>query len=456
MTSPTHTLDALCPLDGRYYDKTSELRSYFSEEALMKNRCLVEIWYFIALSKEKGIKEFPKLSKDDEDDLWSLVPNFTTADSKRIKALEKKTNHDVKAIEYYLREEISKLPCKNYAHFLHFGLTSEDINNIAYTLMWREAIKDVYMPELMRVTATLKGLARAWADIPMLSLTHGQSATPTTVGKELSVFVRRLAKPIRQLQNLAYTAKLNGATGTWAAHALAYPKVDWIRFSKRFLQELGLEHAVQTKQIESSDTLAESFLILSRINTIFTDLTRDMWLYISRGIFKLEKMGSEIGSSTMPHKINPIHFENAEGNLSMANSLLFHLAGSLPVSRLQRDLSGSTLIRSMGIPLAQSLLACKNIGIGLSRIQPSSDVLKEELDAHWEVLAEAIQTLLRKEGYTNAYEHVKAFTRGISLDKHGYTSFVSKLPLSKNAKKRLMQLTPSTYIGLTKKIARLP
>lgn len=455
MKSQFDSLQAISPLDGRYADKTKPLRDYFSEMALMKYRCHVEIEYFIALSKEKKIKEFPPLSLPIQKKLRAIVAAFSLTDAKRIKAIEKTTNHDVKAIEYFLREKLEKLPCKKYQHFLHFALTSEDINNLAYSLMWRDAVQKIYLPILKEVHADLVNKARAWSTIPLLSLTHGQSATPTTLGKEFAVYCDRLLKPIHQLYFHAYTGKLNGATGTWAAHTLAYPNVNWVEFSKRFITKLGLYPNLLTTQVEGNDFLAESFLILSRINTILIDLAQDIWLYTSRGVFGLQRKKGEVGSSTMPHKINPIHFENAEGNLKLANSLLFHLATTLPVSRLQRDLSVSTQIRNIGIPLAYSLIACKNMRIGLGRIVPNKTKCEQELDEHFEVLAEGIQTVLRKYGSQDAYEQLKKLTRGVPLSQETLKDLISQLSLPDREKHSISKLKPKDYTGIAKKVARL-
>lgn len=454
MRSQTDSLLSISPLDGRYQDKTAVLRDYFSEMALMKYRCHIEIEYFIALSKEKKVKEFPPLSLPIQRKLRAMITTFSLADAKRIKTIEKKTQHDVKAVEYFLQEKIAKLPCKKYQPFLHFALTSEDINNLAYTLMWQDAVRSVYLPALKAVHTDLVKKAHAWASLPLLSLTHGQSATPTTLGKEYAVYCQRLLKPIHELNFHAYTGKLNGATGTWAAHTLAYPNVDWISFSKRFIQNLGLHANLLTTQVEGNDSLAQSFFILSRINTMLIDLAQDVWLYCSRGVFQLQKKNSEVGSSTMPHKINPIHFENAEGNLKLANALLIHLATTLPISRLQRDLSGSTHIRNIGIPLAYSLIACQNILIGFGRIVPNTEKCAQELHEHFEVLSEGIQTILRKYGSKEAYEQLKKLTRGISLSSQNLQDIISQLPLPKREKQIITKLHPKDYTGMAEKVAR--
>ncbi len=448
-------LTSISPIDGRYEILTKPLQDFFSEAALMKYRCLVEIEYFIALSAEPRIKELPSFSLKTTKKLRNIVEHFSLSGARHIKNIEKSTQHDVKAIEYFLKEKMEKLPCGAYSHFLHFALTSEDISNIAYTLMWRDAIEHAYIPQIKLLHATLAEQTRQWSSIPMLSFTHGQSASPTTIGKEIAVYAARMAKPLCDLKEHTYTAKLNGATGTWAAHTLAYPDVDWASFSKKFIQNFSLAHNPLTTQVEGSDSLAESFLILSRINTILIDLARDMWLYCMRNIFTLKRVRTEVGSSTMPHKINPIHFENAEGNLALANTLLYHLAPTLPVSRMQRDLTGSTVIRNIGVPLAHSLIACKNIGIGLGRIVPNQEASAQELDNHWEVLAEALQILMRKQGEGGAYEKIKALTRGVAVTKDTFKTIIQQLPLSVMEKRKLKRLAPASYIGLAKNLPKL-
>jgi len=455
MKLPLSPLTAISPLDGRYAHRTELLRAYLSEYALMKYRCLVEIEYLIAFSLQKEIAECKPISRVLQKKLRAIVKDFSLSDAKKIKQLEKKTNHDVKAVEYFLQKKIASLQAKHLLPFLHFALTSEDVNNIAYTLMWRDAIRNTYVPLLRQLHGKLYSLSRQWSDIPLLSLTHGQSASSTTLGKEMSVFAYRFSRQLEALSVHEYSGKLNGAVGTWAAHSLSYPYVDWMKFSARFLQSFNLHPSMHTTQIENGDALAASYLRISQINTILLDFVRDIWLYCMRGHLRLRRLSKEVGSSTMPHKINPIHFENAEGNLGAANAQLYHLASTLPVSRLQRDLSGSTLIRTQGSALAHSFTACHTIISGLDRITPNEQSLSDELDAHWEVLAEAVQTLLRKAGNQDAYEIVKEKTRGMAFSQQEYLSLIDELPLSKKDKASLKELSPQHYTGYAAKLASL-
>ena len=392
-------LTNISPIDGRYKTSVEELSEYFSEMALMRYRLMVEIEYLIALSIEKNINEIEPLTLEQQNKLKSYYKNFSNEDAQSIKKIEETTNHDVKAIEYFLKEKLQNTKFNKYIEFIHFALTSEDINNLAYTLMWNSAIKNIYLPKISEVQEKFIIFAKKNKHQPMLSLTHGQSATPTTVGKEFAVFAHRLQRQILQLSNHKLQGKFGGATGTWGAHNIAYPNIDWINFSKNFISSLNLEPNIITIQIESHDSITESYQIIERINTILIDFTRDIWMYISRGIFGQKKKDNEIGSSAMPHKINPIQFENAEGNLGIANAYFVHLSQKLPISRMQRDLTDSTVLRNQGIPLAHSLLACKNILKGMSRLTINKEKLDEELNNHWEVLAEAIQTVMRKVGY---------------------------------------------------------
>ncbi len=467
------TLSSISPIDGRYADKVADLAPYFSEMALMKYRLMIEVEYFIALGNEKGVKELARAGMTrrpirprrirplaDRASLRSIYENFSLKDAEAIKKIEKTTNHDVKAIEYFLKEKIRRIKTvpslrrrgEGVVEFIHFALTSEDINNLAYTLMWQGAVKNVYLPALINVHHALYSHARMLRTVPMLALTHGQPATPTTVGKEFAIFAARLDRQIRQLKAHKLLGKLNGATGTWGAHVISYPQVNWPNFSKKFVSSLGLDINQLTTQIEPHDSLAESFHIIERINTILIDFTRDIWMYISRGIFGQKKKDGEIGSSTMPHKINPIQFENAEGNLGIANAYLTHLSQKLPVSRMQRDLTDSTVIRNQGVPLAHSLLACKSILDGMSRLTVNKQKLNEELDDHWEVLAEAIQIILRKVGYDKPYEKLKELTRGHAISKNDMMTFVQGLKIPKAEKEKLLKLTPQTYIGLASKL----
>ena len=441
-------LTSISPLDGRYNKAVEELTEYFSEPALMYYRIKVEIEYLIALGDEKGIKELPAFSKTEQIKLRNIYKNFNSSAAQKVKDIEEITNHDVKAVEYYLQGRLKK----SLHPWIHFALTSEDVNNLSYSLMWQDGLNQVYLPALKTVNKELKKLARKYKNVSMLALTHGQPATPTSLGKEFAVFAGRLQRQLQHIKSHRLLGKLSGATGTWAAHATSYPNINWISFSKRFVKSLGLEPNLITTQIESNDSLAESYHNLIRVNTILLDFCRDIWLYISRGVFGQKTKSGEVGSSTMPHKVNPIQFENAEGNLGIANAYLSHLAQTLPVSRMQRDLSGSTIIRNQGVPLAHSLLACKNIVKGIDRLTVNRKKIREELDNHWEVLAEAIQTTLRKSGDRLPYERLKNLTRGQKITQEDIQAFVQSLDLPKKEKQTLLDLTPENYTGLAARI----
>ena len=441
-------LTSISPLDGRYSKTVEELTEYFSEPALMYYRIKVEIEYLIALGDEKGIKELPAFSKTEQVKLRNIYKNFNSSAAQKVKDIEEITNHDVKAVEYYLQGRLKK----SLHPWIHFALTSEDVNNLSYSLMWQDGLNQIYLPALKTVNKELKKLARKYKNVSMLALTHGQPATPTSLGKEFAVFAGRLQRQLQHIKSHRLLGKLSGATGTWAAHVTAYPNINWINFSKRFVKSLGLEPNLITTQIESNDSLAESYHNLIRVNTILLDFCRDIWLYISRGVFGQKTKSGEVGSSTMPHKVNPIQFENAEGNLGIANAYLSHLAQTLPVSRMQRDLSGSTIIRNQGVPLAHSLLACKNIVKGIDRLTVNRKKIREELDNHWEVLAEAIQTTLRKSGDRLPYERLKNLTRGQKITQEDIQAFVQSLDLPKKEKQTLLDLTPENYTGLAARI----
>ena len=441
-------LSALSPLDGRYGNSVKDLAAYFSEAALMRYRLYVEIEYLIALSYEKQIKDLPVFSKNEQARLRRTYQGFNLSAAKKIKDIETTTNHDVKAIEYYIRGKIKK----SLHPWIHFALTSEDVNNLAYSLMWQHGLKHIYLVKLQLVFKELRKMAKKHKAAPMLSFTHGQPATPTTFGKEMAVFCSRLNQQINQLKTHKLLGKFSGATGTWSAHLSAYPKVNWIRFSSRFIKALGLEPNLLTTQIESHDSTAESYQQVVRVNTILTDLCKDMWFYISRGIIGQKKVVGEVGSSTMPHKINPIQFENAEGNLGIANSLLNHLAVKLPISRMQRDLTDSTTLRNQGVALGHSYLAVQNIIKGLSRIIINKLQMSAELNTHWEVVAEAVQTVLRKAGQQDAYEQLKTLTRGEAINAEIMAEFVTGLNIPDNDKETLLTLTPASYIGLAPKL----
>ncbi len=441
-------LHALSPLDGRYENSVKELSVYFSESALIKYRLKIEIEYLIALSKEKGIKELPPLKKQEQSRLRKIYLNFNFSVAKTIKSIEKTTNHDVKAIEYYIQSKTRK----NLHPWIHFALTSEDINNLSYSLMWQDGLKKIYLPKLELVNGKLKKLAKKYKNSPMLSLTHGQPATPTTFGKELAVFYKRLDRQIYQMKNHILLGKFSGATGTWSAQMVSYPNINWIRFSEKFVKSVGLNPNFYTTQIEPHDSVAESYFKVILVNSILTDLCRDMWSYVSRGILGQKKVSGEVGSSTMPHKINPIQFENAEGNMGIANSILTHLATKLPLSRMQRDLTDSTTLRNQGVAMGHSYLALKNILNGLDRITINNIQMNNELDRHWEVLAEAIQMVLRKTGKEDSYEKLKTLTRGQNIDNLKVQSFIKDLKISDDDKRILLSLTPSSYIGIANKL----
>lgn len=444
-------LNKISPLDSRYYNSVKELSEYFSESALMKYRLKVEIEYLIALGNEKKIQELLSFSKDYQTRLRKIYENFNSAGAEKVKEIETTTNHDVKAIEYYIQGKVSK----NLHPWIHFALTSEDVNNLSYSLMWRDGLSLVYLPALQSVNKELKKIARKYKNASMLALTHGQPATPTTFGKELAVFCARLDRQIDQIKTHKLLGKFGGATGTWSAHMTAYPKTNWTSFASKFIKSLGLEPNLITTQIESHDSAVESYHQVVRVNSILTDLCRDMWSYISRGILEQKKVAGEVGSSTMPHKINPIQFENAEGNMGIANALLNHLATKLPVSRMQRDLTDSTTLRNQGVALGHSYLALQNILKGLIRITINKAEMSKELDNHWEVLAEAIQIILRKSGKTDAYEQLKDLTRGESINAESLAKFVSGLKISDEDKRTLLNLTPKSYTGLSSKLVDL-
>ena len=446
-----NTLNNISPLDGRYTNSIKDLSAYFSESALMGYRLKIEIEYLIALGNKKRIKELPPFSKTEQSRLRKIYQNFNSTDAEKIKEFETTTNHDVKAIEYYIQGKVKK----SLHPWIHFALTSEDVNNLSYSLMWQDGLKQIYLPTLQSVNKELKKLARKYKGSSMLALTHGQAATPTTFGKELAVFCARLDRQISQIKSHTLLGKFGGATGTWSAHMAAYPKVNWIRFASKFIKSLGLDPNLITTQIEPHDSLAESFHQMVRVNSILTDLCRDMWSYISRGILGQKKVAGEVGSSTMPHKINPIQFENAEGNMGIANALLNHLATKLPVSRMQRDLTDSTTLRNQGVALGHSYLAIQNIIKGLNRITINKTQMVNELNNHWEVLGEAVQTILRKTGKQDAYEQLKTLTQGQSINAESMVEFVAGLKISDEDKRTLINMTPENYIGLASKLVDL-
>ncbi len=449
------SLNSISTIDGRYSKEASILSNYFSESALMRYRVMVEVEYLISLSKEKKLDGLPLINKTAQASLRKIYQKFDSISARRIKKIESQTNHDVKAVELYIAEKLKKMNKTSLIPWVHFGLTSEDVNNISYSIMWKDGIKNVYIEKLKLLLKEIKVLTVKHSKDVMLSLTHGQPATPTTFGKEMAVFLSRLNKQYKSLKELKLECKLSGATGTWAAHVTAYPDIDWLAFSKKFITSFGLKHNSLTTQIESHDSLSEQYHLVSRINSILIDFSNDMWFYISRGVLIQRKVKSETGSSTMPHKINPIHFENAEGNCGLSSVLLTHFANKLTVSRMQRDLSGSTVIRNQGLALGYSVIALNNLAKGVERITINKQKIKNELNNHWEVLAEALQTILRKNGFANAYETIKDLTRGESLNKNSIKEIISKLDVSSDDKDLLLGLSPETYTGLSSVLARL-
>ena len=445
-------ITALSPLDGRYNSKISELTPYFSEYGLIKYRVVVEINWLMMLSAEKGIAELPPFSDKELKILEGIVKHFNEEEAEKVKEIEKKTNHDVKAVEYYIKDKIAGTSLEKYSEFIHFACTSEDINNLAYALMLHSAGKNVMLPQMKEVMDTVKKLAKQWKKVPMLSLTHGQPATPTTVGKEFLVLAKRLERQYDILKTQEVLGKINGATGNYNAHIVAYPKVDWQKLSKKFVQNLGLVWNAYSTQIDPHDYQAELYDTLARFNTILIDLDRDIWTYISRGLFKQRVVAGEVGSSTMPHKVNPIDFENSEGNLGIANSLLRHMAEKLPISRMQRDLTDSTVQRNIGVAMGYSMLAYKSTLKGLSKLELNKKTAEAELDRNWALLAEPIQTVMRKHAVPKAYEKLKELTRGKEINKEVVQTFIKSLDIPEEDKKELLKLTPATYIGLADQI----
>jgi adenylosuccinate lyase len=450
----TYALTTLSPLDGRYRAEVAELEAYFSEAALFRYRARVEIEYLIFLTKARDVTFIPKLDAQAIAELRGLYRAFRQEDAEAIAAWDRKVNHDVKAVEYWLREQMDKLGLGAWKEAVHFALTSEDVNNLAYSLMLREARDLIMLPALAKLGSLLHELALREASAPMLARTHGQPATPTTLGKEVAVFVARLRRAHAALATVKLTGKLNGATGTFAAHAAALPDVDWPAFGRAFVRFLDLEPVELTTQIEPHDSLAELCDALKRLNTILIDLCQDIWRYISDGYLVQAPTAGEVGSSTMPHKINPIDFENGEGNLGLANALAEHFSRKLPISRLQRDLSDSTVLRNMGVAFGHSLFAYRRILRGLSKLGVDHERMLADLRAHPEVLAEAVQTILRREGYPEPYEVLKALTRGRALTLDDLRAFVDTLDVSDAVKAELRALTPEQYIGQAADLAR--
>ncbi|OZB58888.1 MAG: adenylosuccinate lyase [Lysobacterales bacterium 14-68-21] len=451
----THALTALSPLDGRYANKAEPLRPIFSEYGLMHRRVQVEIAWLLALAAEPGIAELPAFSAAQVATLKAIADGFAVEDGSRIKTIEATTNHDVKAVEYFIKERMDADPALAKAkEFVHFACTSEDINNLSYALMLRDARTQVLLPAFDKIIATLRSLAHTHAALPMLSRTHGQTASPTTLGKELANVVARLERQRKQLAEVEISGKINGAVGNYNAHAITYPELDWRAFSQRFVESLGLDYNAYTTQIEPHDGVAEYCDAVRRANTVLVDLARDIWGYISLGYFKQALKAGEVGSSTMPHKVNPIDFENAEGNFGLANALLGHFAEKLPISRWQRDLTDSTVLRALGTAFGHTLVALESLAKGLGKLQVNPDRLAADLDASWEVLAEAVQTVMRRYGLPEPYEQLKALTRGQGITKDSMRQFIDGLALPAADKQRLLDLTPGGYIGLAEGLAR--
>ena len=442
------SLQAISPVDGRYRAQVEALASYFSEEALIRYRVRIEVLYFIALSEELPSLRHV-LGEERRERLHDLYLSFSSQDALRIKEIERTTNHDVKAVEYFLKEWFDELGLSDEKEFIHFGLTSQDINNTSFPLMIREAVEHVYLPELGGLVDQLKFYADQWVHVPMLARTHGQPASPTRLGKELEVYVYRLEEQIKVLEAIPHTAKFGGATGNFNAHAVAYPDHDWKLFATEFVHSLGLKREAFTTQISNYDQLAALFDVLTRINVILIDLARDFWMYISMEYFKQQIRPGEVGSSAMPHKVNPIDFENAEGNLGLANAVFGFLARKLPISRLQRDLTDSTVLRNVGVPLAHSMIALKSLRKGLGKILLNEEALHADLDSNWAVVAEALQTILRREGYPKPYEALKALTRtNEHITEQSIHDFIETLSVSQEVKDEMRRITPHNYTGL--------
>ena len=433
---------AISPIDGRYYDKTNSLSKYFSESALIKYRVYVEIKYLIELDSILDLK-IPNILK-----LQDIYKNFNENDVLEVKEIEKETNHDVKAVEYFLKNKLEYHNLSEYKEYVHFGLTSQDINNTAIPLMIKNWLQNEYFLEIYSLLKNLKNLSKEWKDVPMLSYTHGQPASPTRLGKELMVFIERLENQIKELSNIQLCCKFGGATGNFNAHHIAYPEIDWKIFANNFTNKLGLKRSQYTTQIDHYDSLASLFDGLKRINIILIDFCRDIWQYISMEYFKQKTKENEVGSSAMPHKVNPIDFENAEGNLGIANAILSHLSEKLPISRLQRDLTDSTVLRNVGVPMAHIHISLSSINKGLSKLILNKETIHTDLENNWIVISEAIQTILRRENYPMPYESLKSLTRGNKIDKESIHNFIDDLDIKSEIKEELKKITPQNYIGI--------
>ena len=446
-----NTLTTISPIDGRYHNKSSELSSFYSEMALIKYRLRVEVEYFISLC-ELPLPQLESFEASLFDSLRNIYHSFSEADAKKIKDIEQLTNHDVKAVEYFLKEKFDELQLSQYKEFIHFALTSQDINNTATPLLVKESIEQIYVPNYLHLLNKLMELKEEWVEIPLLARTHGQAASPTLLGKEILVFVERLERQMDLLNTIPFSAKFGGATGNFNAHVVAYPDVDWVSFSNDFVEEsLGLHRSQVTTQIEHYDNLAALFDNMKRINTILIDLARDLWTYISMDYFKQKIKEGEVGSSAMPHKVNPIDFENAEGNLGIANAIFEHLSSKLPISRLQRDLTDSTVWRNVGVPMAHTVLAFKSILNGLNKLILNESAINTDLGNNWAVVAEAIQTVLRREGYPKPYEALKELTRTNSqITKDSLSSFIDGLEIDEKVKTHLKTISPFNYTGIVK------
>ncbi|MDX2479731.1 MAG: adenylosuccinate lyase [Desulfuromusa sp.] len=448
-------ITAISPIDGRYAAKVSELSECFSEYALLKNRVKVEIVWLIALCKEPAIPECRALTGNEEQILRQIVLDFTSIEAEKIKKIEAVTNHDVKAVEYYLKEQIAGTTLEDISEFIHFACTSEDINNLSHALMLKDGLT-LLIPQQQEIISGLLNLAREFKDVPMLARTHGQTASPTTIGKELAIFAQRLQKQSDKIVAIELLGKLNGAVGHFNAHLSAYPEIDWIGVTKKVIEaELGLKQNLYTTQIEPHDYMSELFDTMARWNTILLDFNRDIWTYISMGYFGQKTIKGEVGSSTMPHKVNPIDFENSEGNCGLANAIFHHLATKLPISRLQRDLTDSTVLRNMGVGFGYSMIAYKSTLKGLSKLKLNELNLQEDLNNAWEVMAEPIQTVMRKAGIEKPYEKLKELTRGQKINQETIRDFVEGLDLKPADKQRLLEMTPASYIGMANKIVDL-
>lgn len=442
-------LTAISPIDGRYRNKTNELSAYFSEFGLIKYRLIIEIEYFIKLC-DIPLPQLTSCKKDQYDKIRSIYRNFNTQDAQRVKEIEKKTNHDVKAIEYFLKEKFDQLELKSVKEFIHFGLTSQDINNTAVPLSIKDCMNEIYNPLIESVLEKIDLLAETWKNVPILARTHGQPASPSRLGKEIKVFSNRIQQQLELLKSVPYSAKFGGATGNFNAHHVSYPTIDWINFGNDFVNNtLGLKRSQVTTQIEHYDNLGALCDNLKRINTILINLCRDMWTYISIEYFKQKVIKDEVGSSAMPHKVNPIDFENAEGNFGFANAIFEHLSAKLPISRLQRDLTDSTVLRNIGVPFAHSIIAFQSLLKGLDKISLNTDALNKDLENNWMVIAEAIQTILRREGYPEPYEALKDLTRNNNkIDKDCMHSFIDSLSINDTIKNELKKITPQNYTGI--------